>query len=227
MKIYVYHLVIYPSKLEKYAKGNQEIYNLWNPEFDSGSINTIYEILDRLDSYKMDSGKIIYTYAVTDNKKYAKIFECTHDMNLFKKSTWDMSKKEYENYQNQHNEPILTNVEIGKSHSIVMTNIEHDVINDNAIDSVIYALTFFTNHEYAALHKKYIIALDKLLYCTLFKIYNVDDEEDSSFYEYNFQYGVTAEQTTSKPLSISIKNLAVYIGILLPFLNKEGLVHND
>jgi hypothetical protein len=74
LKIYVYHLVIYPNKLEKYAKGNQEIYNLWNPEFDSGSINTIYEILDRLDSYKMDNGKIIYTYAVTDNKKYAKIF---------------------------------------------------------------------------------------------------------------------------------------------------------
>ena len=220
MKIYVYHLVIYANELQKYANSNSEIYNLWNPRINEGVNNMIYNILDRLNCYKMENGKIIYTYAVTDNKEYAKIFERMHDMKLFKKTVWNMSKEEYENYKNQHVDPILNNFKIDNSHSIIATNIEHDMINDESLDSIIYALTFFVNFDYSAFHKKYIIALDKLLYCSLYKIYS-DDDEDTEFYEYNFQYGITAEQTVNHPVSLSVNFESIYVGLLLPFLNKE------
>ena len=222
MKVYVYHLVIYPNDLQKYANSNQKIYNVWNPLFNDGSINMIYTILDKLSYYKMNNGKIIYTYAVTNNKKYAKIFEYMHDMSLFKKYTWDMTEEEYNNYKNQYNESILRSVNVSHSHSIIMTNIEYDMINNESLDSIIYALVFFANYDYSSFHKKYIIALDKLLYCTLYKIYNIDSD-DADFYEYNFQYGITAEQTSTKPISLSTKFESAYIGLLLPFLNKEGL----
>lgn len=197
MKLYLFYLVINDRVLKKYA------------EEDVLDFIDVTEFLnyEKNKSEQKDLGIYKYLYAHTLDKKLAEKFEDMHNMkDFFVKIVKNVSESEY---NSMYSEIVGTEIcqkdlktgafcntfnkkysyDFDEGRYLIMTTNEYDAIELMFHTNICEMIMTYSSHEYLQFKKKYIEALDKLLYCTNQRM----NYYDSEFYSYNFSYGITAE----------------------------------
>ena len=160
--------------------------------------------------------KTCYLYGFTNKKEYYKVFRKLHDENLFIYIKKNMTKDDYCDLR-QYDYAELLEFESDETHErLIVTKREADELSD--LSSIEYTSELYeaVTMPYEWYKKEYIEALDKLLYCNYYCIFN-DEKEDDVLY--SLSYGVTIEGYGSKihPLHLLIP---IYIKMYKLLLRK-------
>ncbi len=156
-----------------------------------------------------DDNTRTYLYAFTDDKNFSKLYEDTHDMNMFTKCKEKMSKRQYKTFYKNNMSSYLIKYELDehKDISIICPRHEKYEIDDSLpmfADTVIGELCTF---DYENLKSKYIEILDRSFYCTFNKLYNSNYSDQAS---YNLSYNTTYEGYNKAPVNFNYNKLNLY-----------------
>lgn len=192
-----------------------------NEEFDKEEVDRFYEVKDFLlrltKFYNEDMNRWYYLYAFTDKKKYADIFEDTRNMNIFIKKVVKFNQDDYNDFKRENTTCKLKmyNYNDDKKSKLLCTKDEIMSMEDDFPLILDAHLSLYTTIPYEILKQSYVKSLDRILYCLHHKV-NEDDADD--YYSYNYSFGITPENATSRKVSMVPDKLSMYIrhfGILL------------
>lgn len=192
--------------------------------FPENIVNDFYDVSDCITGLpeicKNNDGSIYYLYAVTNNKEYAKIFNALHDKKIFVMHKEKMSSKQYNEFissDSVKNAVLKEFICDDKRKLIVTENEEYCIEIHFEYDIISIILSSLTTGmvPYNTLKKKYIKALDYLLYCTYYSI--AMDDSDLVIGDYE-AYGITAEgyakgviRTKTKIFDLYFKSFALLL----------------
>lgn len=215
MKVYMFYLSL-PEDLSEYDECEVADWTMISPSFS------------RYMEYDPDTKRYVSLYAITDDKHLADEFEFMHDMNLFVRIKRKVSSEDYEELIKEFKPFKLYSVnlkfkyprsyDIGVDH-ILLTELEDSVLNDDEF-GIEQSLCEYSNVDYSVFKKKYVRALDFLLYCTYNKIMYCEDM-DSDYYASNFSYGITAEGFPNYQVNLNTNIFKLYARFFALLLRKE------
>lgn len=216
MKVFIYYLTIPEVPEGKITQEMIDKFSLVTQQFN------LHYIKNVSGASVMCNGVERYLYAFTNNDKIAMDFEYIHDMTIFTKIVRKMSKDEFHLFKQTMGWAELSYISIDIPNSdkygkLLLTVFEYEIISDPETEmDVEMQLTDYSKLGYEFLDKKYVLALDILLY-TLF--YHLSGPE-SEFYLYNWGFGCTPEGAPSNTVSWNVNYQNMFLDIFGMILKK-------
>lgn len=175
------------------------------------------------------SDKSNYLYAYTDDKNIADIFEELHDPSMFIRIDKKISKEDYENLLKAISDLRIVQYNIRTfeykhrfdkkfKEFLIATELEIKCVDDEFYSWIEEEIMSLTDIPYKQFKEKYIYALDGLLYCLFYTIYNVSSD-DADVSSYDFSYGYTPEGHSGIRYMSDI--ISMYISLFRPLLRKN------
>lgn len=204
MKVYIYYLTIPESPSEKFNKTELERFEVVRSQFNK-------------DHFKQKPGVVVnvngierYLYAFTTDKELAKDFEFIHSMFLFTKLEKKMNSEDYRLFEKDMDHAKLQYFEMDDhlKRSMLLTKMENYILDDS-YQEVEILLSNYSCLGYDFFKRKYIRALDLLLYTTYYQL----NGPDAEFYDHNWSYGCTPEGASDNGLTSCLNYQNMYVDI--------------
>jgi len=188
-------------------------------------------ILDTItnSSKSISNGLSVYLYGFTNDKKIADIFEKLHEPSIIFRVDKKMSSSEFILMANEMPDFRISQYDTVYSkynysfddictRFIVATDMEIACVEDEFVSYIDDDIMEFTIYPYSQFKDRYIWALDALLYCTYYMMFNSSDD-DSYIIQNDLSYGYTAEGHHN--INIRSDTMSMYISLFKPLLRKD------